>query len=89
LKDTTLTKAAEELVAFEMKAIDRLIEELVEPLRLVGNPEDVMGLPIEQWTPDDYRKAITIYGTKEPNPLSNLIFKKKLEQVKGLEAEVV
>ncbi len=71
-----------------MKAVDRLIKEVIEPISDVGNPEQVIGKPYESWTPTDLIFLSKIYGTKEPNPLSNLIFRKKYAEVKELEEDV-
>ncbi len=89
MKQTDLTKAAEEVVAFKLKAIDKLIEEVIDPLADVGNPEKIMKKPFEQWTPEDLQKVTMIYGTSETSPLANLIFRKTLERVEKLESEVV
>ena len=70
-----------------MAAVDRLVEELVEPMKDVGNPEALIKKPYEQWTPEDMQMLIQIYGTAEPNPLSDLVFKKEYAKVKALEEE--
>ena len=86
MKQTDLTLAIDEVVQLKMMAIDKLIEELVEPISDIGSPEDLIKKPYEQWTPQDLQMMSTIYGTAEPSPLSNLIFRKKYEEVKELEA---
>ena len=89
MKETELTKAIEQAVDLKLKAIDRLVEELVEPLEKVGNPEDLLGKPYEQWSPQDLQMLIQIYGSGDNTPLSNLIFRKTYAMVKELEREEV
>ena len=64
-----------------------LIEELIEPLEKLGNPEDLIKKPYENWTKEDLMLMSKIYGTGDDTPLSNLIFKRTLERVKQLEEE--
>lgn len=87
MKSLFLVKAADELVELKMKAVDILIDELVEPIADVGNPEKLIKKPFEQWTPEDLALMVKIYGQKEPSILSDLIFRRKYEQVKQLEEE--
>ena len=85
MKQTDLTQAIDEVVELKMLAADQLIEELVEPLADIGSPEQLIKKPYEQWTPQDLAMLTTIYGKEEPNPLSNLIFRKEYEEVQELE----
>lgn len=82
-------EAVNNLVDLELRAIDKLIKEFIEPLSVRENPEKLIGKPLEQWTEQDLQMLTSVYGTKEPNILSNFIFRKKYEQVKELEAEEV
>jgi len=66
---------------------DEYIEEISGQLEDVGNPEKLIDKPYEQWTPQDFQLLSQVYGTKEPNPLSDLIFKKEYEKVIELEKE--
>lgn len=88
MKTTPLIQAAEKVVALKMKAIDKVIESLVEPLEDVGNPEKLIKKPYAQWTPEDLALLTQIYGTGENTPLTNTIFNRLYETVKDLEAEV-
>ena len=87
MKKSDLDKAVEQVVKFKMKAVDNLIEELIKPLEVTDNPEDVIGKPYESWTPQDLEMAKRIYGTKEPSLLSNLVFRKTYERVREMEQE--
>ena len=89
MKETQLTKAVERVVALKAAAIDKLTEEMIEPLGDVGNPEKLIGKPYEQWTLQDKQILSQIYGTEEPNPLSNLIFRREYDKVQKMEAEEV
>ena len=87
MKKVPLIQATERVVALKMQAIDRIIDELIEPISMVGNPEKLIKKPYEQWTPEDLQLLTRIYGQGENTPLSNLAFRKIYEQVKALEAE--
>ena len=89
MNSTRLDQATEEVVALKLKALDRIIKELVEPIDKIGSPEKVLGKKYEEWTPEDLQRLIIIYGRKEPSPLSDLVFDKKLKEVQALEQEVV
>lgn len=85
MKETLLTQAIDKALAIKLLAIDKIIEEFVNPLADVGNPEKLIGKSYEQWSPEDLSILSRIYGTKEPSLLSNLIFRKTFERVKELE----
>lgn len=85
MKQTDLTRAIDEVVALKIRAVDQVIEELVEPLLDLGSPEKIIGKPYESWSEQDFMLLSQVYG-EEPNALSNLIFRKKYAEVKELEA---
>ena len=85
MKETTLDKAIKEVSAIKLRAVDILMGELVEPLTKLGNPEELIKKPYEWWSPQDLAFLTQIYGTKEPNLLSNLIFRKEYNKVRQLE----
>lgn len=89
MKTPQLVKVADLIVEKKMKAIDLLVEQMIEPLSDVGNPEKLIKKPYEQWTPEDLQRLTMIYGTKEPNTLSNFIFNREFEKVKQLESEEI
>ena len=87
MKETDLTLGIEKMVAVKIKAVDRFIKEYIEPIADVGNPEKLIKKPYEQWTQQDLQMLGKIYGETEPNALSNLIFRKKYDEVRKLEEE--
>lgn len=87
MKKVPLDLSIDRAIEVKLKAVDQLVKELVEPLEDVGNPEQLLGKPYESWSPQELAMMISIYGKEEPNPLSNLIFRKKYEEVKQLEQE--
>ena len=87
MKSPLLIKATEYVAALKMKAIDLWATQMIEPLANVGNPEKLIKKPYEQWTPEDLAILTKIYGTKEPNPLSDLVFKREYARVQELERE--
>ncbi len=89
MKDTQFTKAVDKVIALKMEAVDKFLEKYIEPLAELGNPEKLIGKRYEEWTPEDLKQLAQIYGSKEPNPLSNFLFTKQYEKVKALELEVV
>ena len=87
MKETELTLGIEKMVAVKIEAVDRFIKEYIEPIADVGNPEKLIKKPYEEWTQQDLQMLGKIYGTEEPNPLSDLIFRKKYDEVRKLEEE--
>ena len=87
MKKIPLTLAVEKVVALKIKAMDRIIEDLVEPLADVGNPEKLIKKPYAQWTPEDLTLLTKIYGVGEDTPLTRTIFNRTYENVKQLEVE--
>lgn len=85
INQTELTSALERSIGLRMKAVDRIMEKMVEPLKDIGNPEKLIGKPYDRWTPEDLRMLVSIYGQEEPNPLSDTIFKHEYDKVKDLE----
>lgn len=88
MKETTLTKIAQEVIDVKLKAVDEFIEEIIEPLEKIGSPEALIGKKYEEWTPLDRQLLAQIYGQGNETPLTKLIFKKSLEEVQRLESEV-
>lgn len=89
MKETNLTKAVAELVEIKLKALDVIMKELIEPLADVGSPERVLGKKYEDWTEEDFLKASQIYGTSEPNALSDLIARREIAKVTEMEKEIL
>ena len=87
MKKIPLTQATEKVVALKMKAIDAVVDELIEPLEAIGSPEKLIKKPYAQWTPEDLQLLIKIYGTGDNTPLTKTIFNRTYEEVKRLEAE--
>ena len=87
MKKIPLTLAVEKAIEIKMLAMDKLIEELVEPLADVGSPEKLIKKGYSQWTPEDLALLTKIYGTGEDTPLTRTIFNRTYENVKRLEAE--
>jgi hypothetical protein len=74
---TQFTRAMDIAIEKQLDAMDLAVKMLIEPFGEAKNPERVIGKPLEQWSPSDYQRAQMIYGTREPNPLSRLIFRKR------------
>jgi len=87
MKKSTLDKSIERVLQIKMEAVNYLISDLIEPLEVNDNPEELLGKHFAQWTPQDLELLKKVYGTAEPNVLSNFIFKKTYERVKTLESE--
>lgn len=87
MKKPELDKAIDKAIEVKLKAVDQLVKEFIEPLEKVGNPEELIGKPYEQWTAQDFQLLASIYGNSDNTPLANLVFKKEYEKVKKLEAE--
>ena len=88
MKGTPLTEAVEEIVKLKMDAVDAYIEEVVDVIDNVGNPEKLIGKPYAMWTPQDLQMLTTIYGTGQFSPLQKVIFNREYEHLKELEQGV-
>ena len=86
MKNDEFSKLVEKAISVKLQAVDRLIENLVEPLADVGSPEKLIKKPYAQWTPEDLQLLTRIYGAGEKTPLTNTIFNREYEKVKQLEA---
>ena len=87
MKHTQFTQAIDEVIDLKMRAIDIVLKELVEPLADVGNPEKLIGKKFSSWNESDLALLTKIYGAGEKSPLTDLIFRRKYEEVLALEAE--
>jgi len=87
MKTPEFVKTRDKVIDLKLRVMDKLIEDMIEPIADVGNPEKLIGKPYEQWTPQDLTLLTQIYGAEEPNPLSDLIFKKEYDSLKKLEEE--
>ena len=88
MKDTPLTEAVKELIKFDLEILDEVIKEDADALADIGNPEKLIGKKYEDWTLQDKQMLGTVYGTQEPNTLSEFIFKKEYKAVLEIEEEV-
>ncbi len=79
-----LTQATEEVLALKLKAVDEWIENVVEPLAEIGNPEKVIGKPYGIWTPEDFQKLYAVYG----KALEKFIFNKEIKYIEDLSKEI-
>ena len=87
MKEPDLVKAIEKVVTLKLRAVDKLVEELVEPFADVGNPEQLINKHYSSWTPEDLQKLIMIYGQGDNSHLTNLIFSREYNKVRELEEE--
>jgi hypothetical protein len=87
MKNTTLMKAVDEVTALKLKVIDEYIDEIVDVIANIGNPEKLIGKKHEDWTPLDLQLLSQAYGPDDTTPLAKLIFSKEYEKVKTLEKE--
>jgi len=89
MKETAFTQAVKEVMEVKLKAIDEYIENIIEPIANIGNPEKLVGAPYKEWKDNQFilQKLSEIYGKQEPNPLSELIYRKTIEEVRELEGE--
>lgn len=72
-------------VIMEAKAeADAFIKEFIKPIGDIGNPEDVIGKPYEEWTPQDFMRLKSMYG-KDQKRLDKFIFDKAYADLQKLE----
>jgi hypothetical protein len=88
MKDSMITQAVDEVICRNMRAIGKIIEELVIPLSDVGAPQDVIGKPFAEWQPEDLQRAMMIYGQQSDSPLAKGLASYHIERVRKLRSEV-
>ncbi len=88
MKKDRLTKAIDLTIEKKLKAVDRFIEETIEPIENVGSPESLIGKKYEEWTPIDLQLLSQVYGEGDDTPLAKLIASKSIERVTDLENQV-
>ena len=88
MKETALTEAVNDIIEIKLSAIDEFLEEIVEPIENVGNPEKLIGRPYNTWTPEDMQRLITIYGSAPDSPLQKFIFNREYQHLIELEQGV-
>ena len=66
MKESMITEAVDRAVSLEKKAIDLVLEELVAPIMALGNPEELVGRPYDEWKDDPtvMGTLTAIYGTQ-------------------------
>ena len=85
IKGTEFTKVVADLIKEDLAIIDEIIEEDIEVLADVGNPEKLIGKKYSDWDTNDFQLLAQAYGTSENSLLSKFIFKREYEEVKELE----
>ncbi len=88
MKDTVLTQMADEIVELHLNVVDELLEEMVEPLEDIGDPEKLIGKPYKNWSPEDLQRLTTIYGSAPDSPLQKFIFNREYKYLQELEQGV-
>jgi len=88
MKETQLTKIVAKLIEEDLAVMDEIVEEDIEALGDIGNPEKLIGKKYEEWTPQDLQMLGQVYGNQEPNRLSKFIFNKEYSKVQELEEEI-
>lgn len=89
MKKDDLIHTIDETLKLLLDVADEYLDEITAQFEDVGNPEELIKKPYEQWDANDFQTLSAIYGTAEPNILSNLIFRKTYERVKELESEEI
>ena len=84
---TSFELALEKYVKLETEAVRQYLERYVEPLKILADPEKLMGKPFEQWTSQDHQMLGQIYGSGE-NPYTDLLIDKEIEEVNRLKSGV-
>lgn len=81
-----LTTVVQALIEEWKAEIDRFIEQEIEPMSDLGNPEKLIKKKYEEWTEQDKVLLGRIYGS-EPNPLSKFIADREIEELLRLQQE--
>ena len=89
MANVDFVEACKEVVEEMMAAFIEAIEEYIEPISDIGSPEKLVGAPYSEWKDNQFllHQLTKVYGVEEPNPLSELIFRKEIEGIRQLEGE--
>jgi hypothetical protein len=87
VKDDSFIKMMDEMVAEDLEILDEVISEDIDTLSIVANPEQLIGKPYNEWTPQDKQWLSQIYGL-DSEILDKFIAKKELENLQVLFKQV-
>ena len=89
MKREPWTSMVNKVIELKMAVIDEWVKENADMIADVGSPERLVGAPYEQWKDNQLvlQQLSRIYGTEEPNPLSELIYRKSIAEVRELEGQ--
>ncbi len=88
MKNIALTSATEEVVALKISVVDEYIEEVVDAIGDVGNPEKLIGKRIDLWSPMEWEFMFAIFGKGPESPLWKVYFNREYEHLQELEQGV-
>jgi len=72
--------AIKRYLAIQMDSIAKWLSTYVEPMKILTDPEKLMGRPYETWTKEDHQRLRQIYSGKG-NPYTRLMIKKISDQL--------
>jgi hypothetical protein len=84
VKDDTYLSIMDEMVKEDLEVLDEVMAEDDALFALVANPEQLIGVPYELWTPAIQAQLAQIYGMDNP-VLNKFIARKEVEKMYKLE----
>ncbi len=85
MKETSYPDLVAEVLAEDMAIVDEVVREEMKSWPSPGNPEELSGVPWNQWTDQHKQVLLSIYG----KTLEDYIAKKAIAQMREHEAEVI
>jgi hypothetical protein len=87
VKDDALIKMMDDTAKEYADIVDSVIQEIIEPLKIVANPEQLIGKPYAMWTPQDRQMLQTIYASNL-DKLDKFILNKDLQETVAIEKQL-
>jgi len=74
----------QEIIDLETKRVIEVYNDFkkneIDPIADVGNPEEIIGKPYEQWTPQDIQKLQSVY-VYDIEPLEKFVASKEIDKL--------
>jgi hypothetical protein len=83
--EQTFPEMSKALIEKRLETIKKFIDQYIEPLSVVAQPEKVIGKPYGEWMPEDEQRAQIIYGAKPDSVLARGLARHHIEQMRKVE----
>ncbi len=84
MSESETSRMVDEVAAELLEGLDDFVDELVNDLADVGNPEKLIGKKYAEWTPQDLAALRNIYGDSDNSPLGRTIARSEYQKLLDL-----